>query len=148
MESIWQDVLHMLKILLLSSFLESTFIVIYFSIGGPKRGYEEYLLMPLFLTLVETIFRTICFLVISPIIIIIKNLRIRYKWIIIFILLPVCFQIVWDYEFPAYDPYSAEPIEFNIFLFLRAVGIKFIFLMLAYYCLFFWSKKWQKKFLK
>ena len=119
--------------------------------GGPGRGYEEYILMTLFLTLAWAIFNAICLLVISPItfiILIIKNLRTEYKWIIIFILLSIFSQAVWNYEFPVYDPYAAEPMEFDIFLFLRAVSINFTSLILAYYGLYFLSKKWQKKFLK
>lgn len=77
MESIWQNILHILKILLLSSFFYNTFIIIYLSIGGPERGYEEYILTTLFFTLAWAIFNAICLLVISPvtlIILIIKNL--------------------------------------------------------------------------
>ena len=151
MESIWQNILHILKILLLSSFFYNTFIIIYLSMGGPGRGYEEYILMTLFFTLAWAIFNAICLLVISPvalIILIIKNLRTEYKWIIIFILLSIFSEAVWYYEFPAYDPYAAEPMEFDIFLFLRAVSINFTSLILAYYGLYFWSKTWQKKFLK
>ena len=151
MESIWQNILHILKILLLSSFFYNTFIITYLSIGGPGRGYEEYILMTLFFTLAWAIFNAICLLVISPvalIILIIKNLRTEYKWIIIFILLSIFSQAVWHYEFPAYNQDTGELIEFNIFLFLRAVGIEFIFLVLAYYCLQCWSKKQQKRFLK
>lgn len=73
------------------------FIIIYLSMGGPGRGYEEYILMTLFLTLAWAIFNAICLLVISPvsfIILIIKNLRTEYKWIIIFILLSIFSQAV------------------------------------------------------
>ena len=147
MESAWQNILHILKILLLSSFFESIYIACLL-IAGPKRSYEEYLLVPLFFTLFQFIFKAICFLVISPIILIIKNLRIGYKWIIIFILLSICFHTVWQYEFPAYNQDMGELIESNTVSFLRAVGIEFIFLVLAYYCLHFWSKKWQKRFLE
>lgn len=72
----------------------NTFIITYLSIGGPGRGYEEYILMTLFLTLAWAIFNAICLLVIFPvafIILIIKNLRTGYKWIIIFILLSIFF---------------------------------------------------------
>ena len=129
----------------------NTFIIIYLSIGGPERGYEEYILMTLFFTLAWAIFNAICLLVISPvalIILIIKNLRTEYKWIIIFILLSIFSEAVWYYEFPAYIQDTGELIEFNIFSFLRVVSTEFISLVLAYYCLYFWSKKWQKKFLK
>ena len=151
MGSAWQNVLHILKILLLSSFFYNTFIITYLSIGGPGRGYEEYILMTLFLTLAWAIFNAICLLVISPvafIILIIKNLRTEYKWIIIFILLSIFSEAVWYYEFPAYIQDTGELIGFNIFSFLRVVSTEFISLVLAYYCLYFWSKKWQKKFLK
>ena len=127
------------------------FIIIYLSMGGPGRGYEEYILMTLFFTLAWAIFNAICLLVISPvalIILIIKNLRTEYKWIIIFILLSIFSEAVWYYEFPAYIQDTGELIEFNIFSFLRVVSTEFISLVLAYYCLYFWSKKWQKKFLK
>lgn len=73
------------------------FIIIYLSMGGPGHGYEEYILMTLFLTLAWAIFNAICLLVISPvafIILIIKNLRTEYKWIIIFILLSIFSQAV------------------------------------------------------
>ncbi len=129
----------------------NTFIITYLSIGGPGRGYEEYILMTLFLTLAWAIFNAICLLVISPvafIILIIKNLRTEYKWIIIFILLSIFSEAVWYYEFPAYIQDTGKLIEFNIFSFLRVVSTEFISLVLAYYCLYFWSKKWQKKFLK
>lgn len=39
----------------------NTFIIIYLSIGGPERGYEEYILMTLFFTLAWAIFNAICF---------------------------------------------------------------------------------------
>ena len=71
-KSVWQDVLNILKILLLFSFLESIYITCLL-IAGPKRGDEEYLLIPLFFTLFQFIFEAICFLVISPVIFIIKN---------------------------------------------------------------------------